>query len=453
MSIFFLVAVCLATALAIRILQNRPRFVFGAIGSGSALLALILLTATDEPINLVGRNLTLDLAERVFLWPAILVTAGLALFGPLTYESAEETNESPVANSQSAFLFVSLAPLIISMALDSFPLASFFWSLSLIALILLAEPRREGRAGGAAYFLLLIILATSSLLIANRFLDLYSLSPENADLMRSATLFLVWGIGALLAVAPLHIWLGPFADEMPLLGIAFLVGVAQPVGLWFLFQLMSRLLWLTEKAPLLNVLVLGGLVTVPVGALLSLAERRQGRFIAFLSLISLGHALIGFGLGTRLGLAEAMLSMLNRAFGVVLLTGGLAFVRHHTERRWRNVGTVALLAGGLALAGVPPLLGVAARWGLYHELVTVHPEVVGLLIGSCATALLAVVRMATPLVCDSEGDPFEGEARIVPYFCTGVVAILIALLLVTGFFPQLVADPLLAAFGRADYLK
>ncbi len=343
--------------------------------------------------------------------------------------------------------------MIVAMAIDNFPLAAIFWAIGLMLLVLVAQPHREGRAGGAAQFLLLTVVGTASLLLANRFLDLYPLTPENLDLARSAFLFLAWGLGLLLAIVPLHIWLGPLADEMPLLGIAFLVAVAQPVGLALLFQLMDRFTWLTDKVPLLNVLLLGGVVTVPAGAVLALAEQRHGRFLAHLSLVSLGHSLIGLGLGTRLGLAGAMLIVFNRAVGISLIAGGLSFVRYHPERRWQLVGATAILVGGFTIAGIPPVSGVAARWGIYQQLASVHPLVLALLFVSSAVALLAVLRIVQPILMSPERVTSTGEVKVVPYLCTVVIGALLIVLLVAGLFPQLLADPLMASLGQASYLK
>lgn len=454
MSVALLVLTCAATGLAIRLLRRWPRLVFAATSIGTAVLILVLATASSEPFVFIGRTVALDYSERIFLWPAIGIAAALAFFGPLTFEQGGNSPSVALSNSQGTFFFLSLAPLILAMAINNFPLAVFFWAIGLMLLVLVAQPRREGRAGGAAQFLLLTVLATASLLLANRYLDLYPLTPENLDLARNAFLFLAWGMGLLLAVAPLHIWLGPLADEMPLLGMAFLVGVAQPVGLWLVFQLMSRTLWLTEKSPMLNALLLAGIVTVPVGAILALAEQRHGRFLVHLSLVPLGHALIGFGLGTRLGLAGAMLIMLDRAIGVALVAGGLSFIRFHIERRWQLMGAASVLAGGFALSGIPPVPAVAARWGIYHELVLSHPLVLIILLGSSAVALLATVRVIQPIFVSPDEMPVStGEIKIVPYLCAGVVVVLIATLIAFGLFPQVLTEPLLAILGRADYLK
>jgi formate hydrogenlyase subunit 3/multisubunit Na+/H+ antiporter MnhD subunit len=453
MSIALWVVACVATGLAIRLLRRMPRLVFVASLVGTVLLVSIVITAPDTPVNFFGRTLTLDIGARAFLWLAMIVTGALAFFGPLTFEPSAESPAAIIANSQGAFFFWSLAPLFVAIVLDSFPLAVFFWAIGLIVLLLMATPRREGRVGGAAQFLLLTVVAVACLFLFNRLSELYPLTPENLDLVQSAVIFLVLGLGLLLAAVPLHIWLGPLADELPPLSVAFLVGVAQPVGLWLLFRRMSDALRLTDRSPLLVNLLYGGAHTTSLGAQHALTERRVGRFIAFLSLVSLGQALIGLSLGTRIGLAGALFATMNRAVGVAMVAGGFSFVQHHPERRWQVVGGIAILLVGLTLAGIPPMLGFAASWSVYHDLAAENLSLVILMLASNALAVFATLRAVWPLLTERKEVGETGEIKIVPYLCAAVGVALFIIVIIAGIFPQIVADPLVAAFGNASYLK
>ena len=453
MSVLLILATCVATGLAIRLLRRLPRMVFAASLAGAGALVAIILAAPSAPSAFFGRTLTLDVGARAFLWMAVGLAAALALFGTLSFERSSESPAAIIANSQGAFFFWSLAPLVVAIVLDSFPLAVFFWAIGLITLLLMATPRREGRVGGAGQFLLLTVVGVACLFLFNRLSDLYPLTPENLDLIQSAVMFLSLGLGLLLAAVPLHIWLGPVADELPPLGIAFLVGVAQPVGLWILFQRMSETLWLTARSPLLEILLFGGGLTVVVGALLALTERRGGRFIAYLSLVALGQALIGLSLGTRVGLGGSLLATLNRALGVALVAGGFAFVQHHPERRWQVTGGIAILLGGLTLAGLPPMLGFAASWSIYRDVASANLSLLFLLLASSALTVFATLRTVWPLFAKPNHAPETGEVKIVPYLCAAMVVGLVVIVILAGVFPQFVADPLIAALGNASYLK
>ncbi|MEW5718341.1 MAG: proton-conducting transporter membrane subunit, partial [Chloroflexota bacterium] len=412
MSVALIVLACVVTGSMIRLLRRVPRLAFFATLLGVSVSAGFLAAAPSAPVYFLGRTLTLDPGARAFLWLALSATSALALFAPLTFEQPSNAPARVVANSQGAFFLWALAPFVVAGVIDSFPLAVFCWAIGLIALMLSAQPQSESRVGGAAQFLLLIVIASASLLLASRFFDLYPLTPENLDLIRNAAVFLALGFGLLLSVAPLHIWLGPLADEASPLGIAFLVGVAQSVGLWLLLQQMNDVTWLVTRSPWLNVLLFGGALTAALGALLALSERRDARLLAYLSLIPLGHALIGLGLGTRLALAGALLAIINRAWGVALVAGGMSFAEHHRERRWQIVGAGALLLGGSALVGVPPLLGFAANFAIYRDLSGVNPTLFAISVGSNILAGAAILREVWRIIGErGETEESNGEIK------------------------------------------
>jgi len=273
-------------------------------------------------------------------------------------------------------------------------------------------------------------------------------------LLRGAVVFLALGLGLLLAAFPFSLWLSPLADEMPLLGIAFLVSVAQPVGVWLLLHEVGHVRWLFDRSPLPLILLWGGLLTAPAGAVLALSERRDGRLLAYLSLVPLAYTLLGLGLGTRAGLYGALSMIFSRAVGVALMAGGMTLVRHHAERRWQSVGALAIMSGGLALAGVPPTLGFAGQFSLYHDLSKLDSVYIGVMLASSALALLVALRTAWRVMIDrDQAQPVSRELKIVPYLCTLVIGLLLMLVIVAGLFPQIVANPLAQVFAQAAYLK
>ncbi len=452
MSILTLVLVCLIVGLGIRVLRRLPRLVFLATLVGTAGMLALLVAAPAESFDFVGRALTGDAGTRAFLFVAIGTTAALALFAPLTFLRAGDMPASVISNSLGAFLFWSLAPLIIAIALDSFPLAALFWALGLLPLIFLAQPRHENRAGGALQFLLLTVFSASFLLLANRLIELYPLTPENLDLLRGAIVFLILGLGIALAMVPLNIWLGSFADEMPLLGMAFLVGVAQPVGVWLLIGLLSRAPWLAEKSPVLTVLYVGGALSAFGGALFAIAERRDNRFLAALALLPLGDALLGLGLGTRAGLMGACALVLNRALGIALTSGGLSFARYHPERRWQVIGIVGVFGGGFLLLGLPPGLGASARAVAFAGMENLN-LLLALEIARVA-ALLGLLRFTLPLIATTQiGVETSAEFKVVPYLSTLLLVLLIASAVTIGIFPQILGEALDAILQRAEFVK
>lgn len=448
------ITICLVMGVLVRLVEAKQTLFIWANIVGTAILVLVLIAAPHQPFTFAGRTLSLDYTAGVFLLLAAITAAILAIFGTFEFETMETEPSRLRSGSQVSFLYWSLAPLAAAMAIDSFPLAVFFWALGLIILVLVAQPIREGRVGGAAQFLLITVVAIASLLLSNRFLELYPLTPENTSLVSNAVLFLTWGLGLLLAVAPLHLWLGPLSDEMPLLGMGFLLGVAQPVGLWLLFQLMTRSHWLGEKSPLLDVMLIGGALTIPVAALFSMAERRHGRLLAYLSMVSLGGALIGFGLGTRPGLASAILFLMNRAAACALFAGGLVIMRGRTNSRWRAMGAGIVLLGGYALCGLPPFPGAAGTWGAYQELAKIHPLLLAIVVASGVVAFLSVLRAVRPALAGGGADAENAEpGSNVPILLGSLVVGLVVLLILVGIFPSQLMDRIFLGLGPLGYLK
>jgi len=128
-------------------------------------------------------------------------------------------------------------------------------------------------------------------------------------------------------------------------------------------------------------------------------------------------------------------------------------VRHHAERQWQWLGGIAILAGGLTLGGIPPLVGFAARWSIYHDLAASSLPLVVVLLASNATAVLATLRVAVPLFMVRAEVAGTKEVKILPYLCAALVVALLFVALATGFFPQVVVDPLVATVGNASFLK
>ncbi len=451
MSVALLIGVSLATGFVIRLMRRWQMLMLLAALVGAIALTAILATASSDPVDFLGRTFTLDLSARLFIFPAIFVTAALAIFATLTFDETDQSAFAIIRHSQGAFFFVSLAALMVVVSLDSFPLASFAWALGLIVLMFLATPIWVEGVGGAAQFILITAIATASLLISNRFLELYPLTPENFDLVRNAVLFLAWGLGLLLTVAPLHIWLTALADELPLLGTAFIVSIVQAVGAWLILGRVSDLSWLVEKSALLQSFVAAGVITVLLGALLALSERREARWLTYLSLVPLGHALIGIGLGTRLALTGAILAIFSRALGVALVAGGLTMARARPDWGWQRLGAFAILVGGFSLAAIPPTLGAVAALTIYRGL---SVNLTALMFVSDAAVFLTTIRVAWQILAPSSGAPESvDESRFVPYICAGILMMLGIAVIAFGIFPQSAAEAIQAAFSSAGYLK
>lgn len=346
-----------AAALVVHVARYwRPLAFLASVGA-TLLLVWAVRGATSLPFDFFGVTFELQPLARDYLLTAVLIAGSLAIA-----TSFGETRRT------LGFFFWSWTAWLVALLVNDFVIGVFAWATGLAAMVLAMEPRRLQRVGGAAYFLVLIIIASAALLVGNRFLQLYPLTPDQLSLVASSVLFLTWGLGILLAVVPFMLWLGPMADETPLAIIAVLLGLGQPIGLWLLYGLVGQYPRLLEASNLLAVLGYGGITAILVGGSLGALERRAGRYMSYAALYVLGFVLLDLSRGTLEGTAFAVVETFARAIGLAMIAASLTIANAVESRRVQFAAIPVFLLGALALAGLAPGISFASRWNLLLEL-------------------------------------------------------------------------------------
>jgi formate hydrogenlyase subunit 3/multisubunit Na+/H+ antiporter MnhD subunit len=462
MELAILIGAALVFAAVVHITRGWALITSALIVAGTAVMIGLTMRAPGSEFDLFGRTLALTPLARLYLGAAILITGAVGLLGAL--------EEKP---AWLGFLFWSFPMWIGALLFDNFPFAVFAWVLGLVTTAFGMQPRRASRAGGAAYFLVVTVVAAACLLVANRFFDLYPLTPENTGLVLSGLILLAWGLGLLLAIVPFQVWIGPMADESPLLLTTVIVAWGQPIGVYFLFKLMTRYLWLTQQSDLFAYLAWGGALMALVAGGLLITERRQGRVLAYAGMFSLGVVLMDLSRETLIGLSAGALEILARALGLALLAAGFHLARVGKNVWLARTRVAAILIGGLALAGAPPTLTFAARWSLYLDLAANDRVLLVLLLLGAAGMIFATLRLARGVVV-REGKageaPARAETKITAAEIFGkaraavmgnwrtavamvVVAGLVVLIVGAGLFSSAGFEAMAAAIGRPEYLR
>lgn len=302
------------------------------------------------------------------------------------------------------FMFWSWIIWLIALLVNNFVIGVFAWAAGLAVIVLAMEPRRVQRVGGAAYFLVLIVVAGAMLLLGHRFAQLYPLTPDQISLLETSVIFLVWGLGLLLAIVPFFLWLGPMADETPLAIIAVLLGFGQPIGFWLLYALIGQYPRLLELSSLLDFFAYGGMACILLGGILCALERRAARFMSFAGLFALGFILLDFSRGTLEGTTTAVLETFARALGLTLIAASVT-VGRNIENRWVNyLALIVFMLGALTLAGLAPGIAFATRWNVLLELeftdlnqfYFVMLATMGVLLGAARVVRLWLAQIRTP---------------------------------------------------------
>jgi hydrogenase-4 component F len=208
--------------------------------------------------------------------------------------------------------------------------------------------------------------------------------------LRLAFLFFLVGYGTKMGLAPMHTWLPDAHSQAPAPASAMLSGVLLNCALLSILRVAPAI----PGAYASPLLILFGILSIAVPALLVAVQRDIKRLLAFSSIENMGIVVLGLGFGGAARPA-ALLHVLNHSVAKVLLflvAGDLILrfgtqkIRHiHGILRETPLRGVLLFGGILAITGSPPF---GAFWSEFGILVG------GIAGGHLAVALVYLILLA-----------------------------------------------------------
>lgn len=184
------------------------------------------------------------------------------------------------------------------------------------------------------------------------------------SVMRLAFLFIVVGYGTKAGLAPMHTWLPDAHSEAPSPISALLSGVLLNCAMYGILRFYALAIPSIGRAYPTVLLLIFGLLSLLVAALLIFRQRDYKRLLAYSSVEHMGIIAIGVAFGGALGLYGALLQVLNHAItkSLMFFASGQALLKYQTKDMSRVSGMIKLmpmtgamlLLGGLALTGSPP---------------------------------------------------------------------------------------------------
>lgn len=227
------------------------------------------------------------------------------------------------------------------------------------------------------------------------------------------------------AIVPFHLWFVDTISASPLPVVIVLGGVLGTLGLLGVVRL-----WPAVSAAagvpargVADVLVVAGAATALVGGLLGLGFTAARRRLAFVIVAQTGITLVGAGLLSAGGLGPAILYSAGSGLAVGALACGLAVLDLARPR----AGAALLVAGGLAVAGLPVLApGLALQRLERAARGAGYPWVVPVVALAAAMAGGAVLRMARS--SPQGGQPEATRRRVAGAVGIGAVLLVLAVL-------------------------
>ena len=261
-------------------------------------------------------------------------------------------------------------------------------------------------------------------------------TPRAPALVGVAFVLALVGFGAKAGFVPLHVWLPEAHPAAPSHVSAVMSGVMIKTGIYGLLRVLMFLgpppEWWAWT------LIAIGAVTGVLGILAALAQGDLKRLLAYSSVENIGVITLGLGVGllglarhepavAAVGLAGALLHVVNHAFFKSLLFMGAGAVKHAAGtleidrlggllKRMPVTGLTFVIAAA-AISALPPLNGFVSEFliylGAYRGAVSL--EVSGLLGGLAVIGGLALIGgLAAACFAKATGIAFLGEPRTAP---------------------------------------
>ncbi|MGE0081525.1 MAG: monovalent cation/H+ antiporter subunit D [Thiohalomonadaceae bacterium] len=267
----------------------------------------------------------------------------------------------------------------------------------------------------------LVYAATGTLNMADLAGRVATLGGEELVLLKTAMAVLVVAFLVKGAMWPLGFWL-PTAYAAASPPVAAIFVLMTKVGVYAIFRVWL-LVFAAEAGAAAGfgheALLWGGMATVAFGALGMLSAQEQGRLAGYAAIVSSGTllAIIGYGqasvitaglyylLSSTLAIAAFMLLIelndrIRSPAAAMLAVTMEAFGFEESPQQPVGKGIPAALAFlglfflvcGLIIAGLPPLSGFIAKFGLFHALL--NPDAAGAVAGATAWSLMALLLVS-----------------------------------------------------------
>jgi multicomponent Na+:H+ antiporter subunit A len=345
-----------------------------ASGSGFSVFGM------DLPAS-AGRYLALNcdnLSKLIILFISIFTF--LILLYSIVYIKAER-----VKNYYPYFL-ITLGCAYGAVLSDNLLLFITFWGVLGLTLYKLIQGNDEKSSAAAKKTLILIGASDSIMIIGIAILwkitgslSMGGISlPTTNALTVVAFLALLTGSFTKAGAFPFHTWVPDYAESAPATSSAYLpASLDKLLGIYFLARITMNIFILNDYMKLLLLTI--GVITIISAVMMALTQHNYKRLLGFHAVSQVGYMILGFGLGSLIGIAAGLFHMINHALykSGLLLSAGCVEYRTGKENiddlgglsKAMPITFFAALIFAMSISGVPPLNGFASKWMIYQGII------------------------------------------------------------------------------------
>jgi len=336
---------------------------------------------------------------------------------------------------------------------DIFNMFIFFEILSVSSYGLVAFYRNRISLEAGIKYLIMGSVATSMLLLGIAMLYGVTGTVNMADLSLKLPLvggfvpaialaLIMSGIALKAGIFPFHAWIADAYEGAPSPVSAALAGVGIKAGVYA----MLRVIFIVFNAPMivLDILLIFGVASMLIGALLALGQDNLKRMLAYSSVSQIGYIFMAIGLGTSLGMAAGLLHIINHMIikSLLFLSVGTVLWKAKTSNMKELANTIkttplmmySFLFGVLSLAGLPLFNGFVSKWLIYIAAFEKMPLLTLITVVTSAITLAYGLKAFYAVFLSNEK---AGAKVTMPWSMKVPLIILIVAVLVLGFIPQI----------------
>ncbi len=346
-------------------LSNRPGFyIFGTDVSGDA----------ERYAVFKADNLT----RLIVLFTGIFTF--LILLYSLVYIKKERAG-----NYFSYFLITAGCALGAALS-DNLLLFITFWGILGITLYKLIPGKNEDSSATAKKTLILIGASDSIMILGIALIwkltgslniSEISLTTDN-PLTVTAFFALLIGSFTKAGAFPFHTWVPDYAKDAPASSSALLpASLDKLLGIYLLARITNDMFVMNEWITFF--LLLTGGITIISAVMMALVQHNYKKLLGFHAVSQVGYMILGFSLGSTIGVAAGLFHMINNALykSGLFLSAGCVEYRTGKENiedlgglsKAMPVTFAASLIFAMSISGVPPFNGFASKWMIYQGII------------------------------------------------------------------------------------
>jgi multicomponent Na+:H+ antiporter subunit D len=278
---------------------------------------------------------------------------------------------------------------------------------------------------------------------------------------------LVAGFATKAGLVPFHAWLADAHTAAPGPVSALFSGLMVNLGIVAVGRLAYQV-FPAAKVPILGALMVIGVASALLGAVLALAQDDLKRVLAYDTVSQMGVLTIGLATGTPAGVAGATYHLVNHALFKSLLFLCAGAIVHRTGvtslremgglGRRQPVIAAAFVLGAASIAGIPPLNGYVSLSLIHQGLLSGHQYVpYALMLVAQLITVAALGRAAWLAFFRRRDDEYEKAEKLRPGMLVGLAG-LGGFCVLFGVLPRYVLDRFMAPAAdsllhAADYTR